>query len=121
MLVTATALRTKDNKNRVVIFHQKNYDKHKRYHPELEDDTFFPQKVKNALKNPNFTVPGYRNDTTCYYFEEFALNGIIKYTKVVVMNKAYTVNGERAHAIMTAHKTDRVQEARYPELKITRY
>src|SRR5437016_2223255 len=114
-------LKCKDVDGKIVIFHQSNYDKHKRKHPELEDNNFFPGRVKNALRSPTFTVPGFGNESTCFYFEEFAISGIIKYTKVVVMNQKFTVNNERVRHIMTAHKTDRIQETKYPELKLRYY
>jgi len=114
-------LKCRDCEGKLVIFHRHNYDIHKKKHPELEDTAFFPDRVRNALKYPTFTIPGNGNSVTCYYVEEFSINGIIKYTKVVLMNKPYIMANEKIHHIMTAHKVGHVQEEKYPGLKKQMY
>lgn len=111
-------LRCKDYDGNVVVFEKTNYDKHKRKHPELEDKNYFPTRVVNALKNPTQTIKGYKNNSLCYYFEEYAINGIVKYTKVVVRNELKEINGERVYCIKTTHKADHIQESKYSELKL---
>lgn len=114
-------LKCTDVKGNVVVFEKSNYDKHKRKHPELEQDAFFPDRVRNALAKPTLTVPGYKNNAMCYYFEEYTINGIIKYTKVVIHNVPRKINGESVYCIKTSHKADHIQESKYSELKIEYY
>ncbi|MDB5164770.1 MAG: hypothetical protein JWL89_396 [Candidatus Saccharibacteria bacterium] len=109
----AIALRCQNFQKRIVVFRKDSYDEHCLRHPELEDPTFFPPKVLQALKTPTFWVKAYKNDSICYYLELFAINGIMKYVKVVVSNKSQTINGERVYRIKTSFKTDHVQEQKY--------
>ena len=113
MVQIAIVLRCSDDENRIIIFEASNYNKHKRRHPELEQDSFFPDRVKNALRKPDKKMSGYKNNTRCYYVEEYAINGIIKYTKVVVHDSPRKINGEIVYCIKTAHKTDHIQELKY--------
>lgn len=109
-------LQCRDFRGRLVVFTQSNYDKHKRKHPELEDPAYFPKRVKNALQNPTYTVPGYKNDSLCYYVEEFSVNGIVKYTKVVVADSPQTINNQKVFFVKTTHKETRIRERNYPNL-----
>jgi len=114
-------LRCIDYRGRIVVFEKVNYDKHKRKHPELEDNIYFPDRVINALQHPTYTIPGYKNNATCYYFEEYAINGIIKYTKVVVHEQSRLVNDEEVVCIKTTHKADHIQEIKYEDCELTNH
>lgn len=104
----------------IVKFMKKNYDKHKDKHPELRTKKFCPQQITMALQKPSFTIPGNQDDTLCYYLELFRIRDIIKYVKVVVRETTRHQKGNPHCVIMTAFKTDHVQELKYG-LKPTRY
>ena len=109
----AIVLRCNDDEDRIIIFEASNFNKHKRRHPELEQESFFPGRIKNALRKPDKKMNGFKNNTKCYYVEEYSVNGIIKYTKVVVHDLPRKINDETVYCIKTAHKTDHIQELRY--------
>lgn len=113
MTDVSIALQCKDYKGRNIVFIQGNYDKHTWKHPELEERSFFPRQVINALRSPTLTVGGHRNNTRCYYFKLFAKDDIVLFAKVVVATNPSNINGEEVYCIKTAHKIDHIQETIY--------
>ncbi len=97
----------------IVKFKQKNYDKHKDKHPELRNKQFFPKQITMALQRPTLTIDGNQEGTLCYYLELFRVRDIIKFTKVVVRETNRRNNSDPHCVVMTAFKTDHIQELKY--------
>ncbi len=97
----------------IVRFHKKNYDKHKKKHRVLEQQHFCPGQIMKALKQPTLTIKGNLDGTVCYYLEEFSIGGIIRYTKVVVLEKFRNARVNPHCVIMTAFQIDHIQETKY--------
>jgi len=106
-------LETTDMFGSVVRFYKNNYDKHKDKHPELRQKQFCPGQIKMALHNPSCTIDGNQKGTVCYYLELFKIRGIIKLVKVVVRESDRHSKDDPHCIIMTAFKTDHIQETKY--------
>ena len=113
MLGSEIILETTDMFGTVVKFYKTNYDKHKDKHAELRQKQFCPGQIKMALQKPHFTIPGNQEDTLCYYIELFKIRDIIKLVKVVVRETNRLSKSEPHCVIMTAFKTDHIQELKY--------
>ena len=113
MAQTEVILETTDMFGSVVRFHKSNYDKHKDKHSELRQKQFCPGQIKMALQHPHFTIPGNQDGTLCYYLELFRVRDIIKLVKVVVRETNRLSKSDPHCVIMTAFKTDHVQELKY--------
>jgi hypothetical protein len=106
-------LEVEDMFGSIVRFYKINYDNHKDKHPELRQKQFCPGQIKMALQNPHFTIQGNQDGTLCYYFELFRIRDIIKLVKVVVRETDRLSKNDPHCVIMTAFKTDHVQELKY--------
>lgn len=110
---TNVILETTDMFGTLVRFHQTNYDKHKDKHPELRQKQFCPGQIKIALEKPHFTIQGNKDGIICHYLEIFRVRDIIKLVKVVVLETNRFSEKDPHCVIMTAFKTDHVQELKY--------
>lgn len=97
----------------LVVFEKKNYDKHKRYHAELRNESFCPTRIMHALKKPTLTIKGRTPHSLCYYLEEYAKNGIMLYTKVVVHEEFRSHPKKPICKIKTAHHANVIKETDY--------
>lgn len=98
---------------RRIVFSRINYDRHRKRHPELEIPDFCPRRIIEALKQPTFTIQGKIPLTQCFYLEEFKLNGVMRYTKVIVGDRTELFQDGACHVIYTAFRIDHVQEVKY--------
>lgn len=106
-------LETTDMFGTIVRFHKTNYDKHKDKHAELRQRQFCPGQIKMALQHPTLTIAGNQEGTVCYYLVILRVRDIIKYVKVVVREVERLSESDPHCIIMTAFKTDHVQELKY--------
>lgn len=105
-------LQSEDYTKKLVVFEIKNYNKHRHRHRELEMHSFCPLRIIRAIKEPTFTIKSKQKKSFCYYLEEFSLNGVMRYTKVVVFCK------KKFRSIATAFRTDHIQELQYGYKKV---
>lgn len=93
------------------IFYKKNYRIHITKHAELSQEGFM-DRIKDAIINPTCIYPSYgpngrAHKSFCFYKEEYTLNGITRYTKVVVWRE------KKEYIIKTAFRPDEIRERKY--------
>ncbi len=97
----------KDSDGKRYIFTKENYDKHKGIHPELLITNFL-DRMKSAIINPLCIYPAYDNrQRFCYYYYEFEIEGIKRYTKVVVQKT------KDKYIIITGFRPTNIKEEKY--------
>ena len=106
-------LSCKDCFGSLLVFERQNFEKHRSKHPELNHPKFCPDRLIKALQEPTFTIKGLVPHTLCYYYEEFAINGILKYTKVIVHEEFRNRKKSPVCYVKTAFRIDNVKEDNY--------
>lgn len=91
-------------------FYKDNYLNHLKKHSELGQSGFM-NRIKDAIINPTCIYPSYepgkKITSYCFYKEEFTLNGVTRYTKVVVWKN------KEEYIIKTAFRPDNIRESKY--------
>ena len=106
-------LQCRDKFGSLVVFERSNYEKHKNKHRELDNPSFCPKRIIQALQEPTFTIKSKIEHTLCYYYEEYSNNGIMIYTKVIVFEKFRFRPSPEICFVKTAFRIDHIQELKY--------
>lgn len=96
-----------------MVFSRRNFEKHKKKHPELRIGSFCPKRIIKTLQNPTFTIKSIVPHALCYYYEEYSSNGIMRYTKVIVHEEQRAKKESAICFVKTAFRIDHIQEIKY--------
>lgn len=82
-----SCLITKNHEGKKVIFTEKQRILHSSKHPELRDIEFINGRVKRAIESPDFIYQDLAEPKKrqALYIREFNINGMTRYTKVVIL------------------------------------
>ena len=99
-------LETTDYENNKVIFTEEQREMKAAKHPELRDNNFINDRLKQTIKRPDFIYQDCdkQNSRKVLYREEFVLNGKTRYTKVTIDFK------KKPQFVVTAYRPDYVKE-----------
>lgn len=97
---------TKNHEGKEVIFTEKQRLSHLLKHPELRDSKFIDGRVRRAIESPDFIYQDLAEpkERQALYIKEFCINGITRYTKVVILII------RNPYIVKTAFRPDYVKE-----------
>jgi hypothetical protein len=98
-----------DTDGKFYYFTKHNYKNHLDKHPELRIPNFL-DRIKKAILEPECVYPSFFKckDTFCFYYLEFTINNVNRYTKVVVKKK-----GLKQYVILSAYRPTNIKEVKY--------
>ena len=109
-------LQTKNYEGKTVVFEENVRLLKAKKHSELRVPSFINGRVQKTIKAPEFVydVFGYEGLRAAYYMEEFIVNGISRYTKVVVEQIGNPLK------VITAFRPNNVKESGKTKLLYSR-
>lgn len=95
-----------DDDGKRYVWERKSYEEHASYREELKDKTFI-ERIKKAIKETDVKIKSHINHFICFYYKEYEIGTITRYTKVIVDMKG------NINYIKSAYRPDKIKELQY--------